>query len=131
MIPLEELEAEATFLFCRSSGPGGQHVNKTETKVQVRWNPSRSALLSPDELQRIQTVWANKLLADGSILFESEKTRSQLKNKQDALSKLRKAILEAKKPPVPRKTTRISKAVKERRRKDKEHRSEIKANRRP
>lgn len=131
MIRLEELEAEATFVFCRSSGPGGQHVNKTETKVQVRWNPCQSELLSAEELQRALTFWGNKVLADGCMLFESEKTRSQLKNKHDALQKLRKSIMEAIKPIVPRKPSRIPKAVKERRRKAKEHRSEIKANRRP
>jgi ribosome-associated protein len=130
MIRPEDVEGEVTFTFSRSSGPGGQHVNKTESKVQLKWNPSDSLLLSLSELEVLKLAWASKLQSDGSFMVESEKTRSQWRNKKDALSKLIHAIHVALKPQVPRKPTRIPKKAKAQRRKDKEHRSEIKAGRR-
>lgn len=130
MIRPEDLEAEATFNFSRSSGPGGQHVNKTESKVQMKWNPMESVLLTPAEREQLLNSWKGKLLPDGTFLVESEKTRSQWRNKKDAIAKLLLLIQTAIAPVIPRKPSRIPKAAKERRRKEKEHRSEIKAGRR-
>ena len=128
MIRPEDLETEVVFSFSRSSGPGGQHVNKTESKVQAKWKPAES--LNPDQLELLLHTWKGKLLADGSFMVDSEKTRSQWRNKKDALAKLQAFIQTALTPVVPRKPSRISRAAKEKRRKEKEHRSEIKAGRR-
>jgi|688.fasta_scaffold720990_1 ribosome-associated protein len=130
MIRPEDLETEVVFSFSRSSGPGGQHVNKTESRVQAKWKPAESALLNPDQLELLLGAWKGKLLADGSFMVDSEKTRSQWRNKKDALAKLQAFIQTALTPVVPRKPSRISRAAKEKRRKEKEHRSEIKAGRR-
>lgn len=130
MIRLEDLETEVVFSFSRSSGPGGQHVNKTESRVQLKWNPVESALLNPHDLELLLSAWQGKLHADGSYMVDSEKTRSQWRNKKDALSKLLHAIHLALTPAVPRKPSRIPASVKQKRRKEKEHRSEIKAGRR-
>jgi ribosome-associated protein len=130
MLRAEDLEAEVIFSFSRSSGPGGQHVNKTESKVQLKWNPAESALISPEELELLKMAWASKFQSDGFIMVESEKTRSQWRNKKDALVKLLQAIHSALKPKMLRKPTQIPKKARAQRRKDKEHRSEIKAGRR-
>jgi len=96
----------------------------------MKWNPMDSALISPEQREQFLKYWKGKLLSDGTILVESEKTRSQWRNKKDAIAKLILLIQSALTPVAPRIPSKVPKAAKEMRRKEKEHRSEIKASRR-
>ena len=128
-IPLEQLE----FTFVRSSGPGGQNVNKVASKAQLRWNPGKSGLLAPEVLERLETLFPAHFTRDGDLLITSQKTRDQLKNRDDCVEKLHNMILEAGKIPKPRIPTKRTKGSirrrlenKEKNAKKKEGRKEIK-----
>ena len=124
-IPPEQLE----FTFVRSSGPGGQNVNKVASKAQLRWNPGRSGLLSTEILQRLQTLFPAHFTKDGNLLITSQKTRDQLKNREDCLDRLQKMILKASKVPKPRIPTKRTKASIRRRLEDKEKNAQKKKGR--
>src|SRR5262245_34801237 len=83
-IPHETFE----FDHARSSGPGGQNVNKVNSKVALRWSPLESPSLPDDVRQRFASRFASKLLNDGSILIACEKSRSQLLNRVGCLEQL-------------------------------------------
>jgi len=104
-IPTEQLE----FTFVRSSGPGGQNVNKVSSKAQLRWNPAKSGLLSPEVLQRLETLFPSHFTKEGDMLITSQKTRNQLKNREDCLDKLQHMLLEANQIPKPRIPTKRTK----------------------
>jgi ribosome-associated protein len=114
-IPPEQLE----FTFVRSSGPGGQNVNKVASKAQLRWNPGKSGLLSPEVLERLETLYPSHFTKDGDLLITSQKTRDQLKNREDCLEKLQKMILKAITIPKPRIPTKPTKGAIRRRLEDK------------
>ena len=114
-IPPEQLE----FTFVRSSGPGGQNVNKVASKAQLRWNPGKSGLLSPEVLERLETLFPSHFTKDGDLLISSQKTRDQLKNREDCLEKLQKMILKASTIPKPRIPTKPTKGSVRRRLEDK------------
>lgn len=80
---IQELEIKAV----RSSGPGGQHVNKVSTKVELRFNIQNSVALLGDEKILIQLKLANKITAEGDLIITDQSTRSQLKNKDLAIRK--------------------------------------------
>jgi len=122
---LEQLE----FTFVRSSGPGGQNVNKVSSKAQLRWNPGKSGLLSPEVLDRLQTLFPSHFTKEGDLLVTSQKTRDQLKNRDDCLEKLRNMILEASKIPKPRIPTRRTKSSIRRRLENKEKNAQKKQGR--
>ncbi len=125
----DEFDTELQFAFSRSSGPGGQHVNKVNTKVELRFNINQSKLL--DFLQK-EILWKklkNTLTQDGDLLVISQKTRSQLKNKEIAIEKFYKLLNDALKPIKKRKPTKPSKSAKEKRLKDKKALSEKKSRR--
>ena len=124
-IPSEQLE----FTFVRSSGPGGQNVNKVASKAQLRWNPGKSGLLSPEVLQRLETLFPAHFTKEGDLLITSQKTRDQLKNREDCLEKLRNMILEASKIPKPRIPTRRTKSSIKRRLENKEKNAQKKQGR--
>ena len=124
-VPLEQLE----FTFVRSSGPGGQNVNKVSSKAQLRWNPGKSGLLSPEVLDRLQTLFPSHFTKEGDLLVTSQKTRDQLKNRDDCLEKLRNMILEASKIPKPRIPTRRTKSSIRRRLENKEKNAQKKQGR--
>ena len=124
-VPLEQLE----FTFVRSSGPGGQNVNKVSSKAQLRWNPGKSGLLSPEVLDRMQTLFPSHFTKEGDLLITSQKTRDQLKNRDDCLEKLRNMILEASKIPKPRIPTRRTKSSIRRRLENKEKNAQKKQGR--
>jgi ribosome-associated protein len=120
---------ELAIAFSRSGGPGGQNVNKVSSKVELRWNPATSSALTADErawlIERLRT----RLTTDGTLIVTSSATRDQLKNRDDATSKLALIVRAALDRPKPRRPTKPSRGVKRRRIADKRHRAEIKRNR--
>ncbi len=125
--------AELAFAFSRSGGPGGQNVNKVASKVELRWNPTTSdalaGALSLDERAWVLQRLKNRLTTDGTLIITSTATRDQLKNRDDATSKLALIVRTALDRPKPRKPTKVSKGAKRRRVADKRHHAEIKRNR--
>jgi ribosome-associated protein len=120
---------ELAIAFARSGGPGGQNVNKVASKVELRWNPVTSAALSDDERAWLLERLRSRLTGDGTLIVTSTATRDQLKNRDDATSKLALIVRAALARPKPRKPTKVSRGAKRRRVADKRHHSEIKRNR--
>ena len=96
--------------FIRSSGPGGQHVNKVSTAVQLRFNIIKSLNISNNMLKRLKNLAGSKLKENGDLIIESSKHKSQSLNRQDALDKLVNLLKEASKIPKHRKPTYPSKS---------------------
>ena len=113
--------------FLRSSGPGGQHINKVDTKVELRFFAKRSPNLSETVKDRLKVIAGNKWNHKGEIIITAERYRSQARNRELAKSKLVRLILEALAEPVSRLKTKPSKAVRLRRSNEKKNRSKIKA----
>ncbi len=126
-IPIDELE----FTFVRSSGPGGQNVNKVSSKAQLRWNPQTSGLIAPEVLERLEKLFPAHFTKEGELIITSQKTRDQLKNREDCLEKLRNMILEAEKIPKPRIPTKRTKSSIRRRLENKEKNAQKKQGRKP
>jgi ribosome-associated protein len=122
--------AELTVAFARSGGSGGQNVNKVSSKVDLRWHPGESAVLHPDDRAWLLEKLGPKLSGDGALIVTSTLTRDQIKNREDALSKLALIVRAALIRPKRRRATKPSKGAKRRRVDDKRHRAEIKRNRR-
>lgn len=125
IIPEHELEITAS----RSGGPGGQHVNKSSTKVTVRWNIMHSSALGEELRARVLNKLSSRVTSDGDLIVHSSESRSQVQNKRLALMHLAQEIREALVVPKKRKATRATKAGKEKRLHEKSQRSEIKKNR--
>lgn len=123
----EELREE----FTRSSGPGGQHVNKTSTAVQLRYDAARSPSLPEDVRQRVLKQAGSHLTSGGELLVESRKYRSQDRNRHEARRRLAELIRKAAQPPKKRKKTKPTRASKERRLKEKKQRGDVKKMRKP
>jgi ribosome-associated protein len=121
---------ELSMSFARSGGPGGQNVNKVSSKVELRWNPRTSAALTDDDRALLLERLASKLTNDGTLIVTSTLTRDQIKNRDDAQSKLALILRTALHRDKPRRETKPSRASKRRRVADKRHRSEIKRHRR-
>ena len=130
-IASRDFSAEFQFQTSRSSGPGGQNVNKLETRVTLRFNPAVSQLLSTEEIERLLKKWANRLTNEGELLISSEKHRSQLKNKEEAISLFHKELKKAFADPKPRKKSKPSKAAIKKRLDGKKKLSEKKSMRKP
>src|SRR5690242_454739 len=120
---------ELAFSFSRSGGPGGQNVNKVSSKVELRWNPVTSTALSAEERAWLLERLRSRLTSDGTLIVTSTATRDQLKNRDDATSKLALIVRAALDRPKPRRATKPSRSAKRRRIADKRHHSEIKRNR--
>lgn len=125
-IPGTDLSWEAS----RSSGPGGQNVNKVASKVELRFNLPGTRALSAEVKERLALLAASRLDANGWILIVSQLTRDQGRNLDDALDKLRQLIARALVRPTPRRPTRPTRASKERRLSEKRHHAERKQGRR-
>src|SRR5207248_1948898 len=111
-IPAWEIQAG----FSRSGGPGGQHVNKTESKVELRWWPASTAMrLTPEERARLVDRLEARLTTDGALVVVSSEERSQLRNREIAEGKLVALVRAALEPPRIRRKTRPSRASKVRR----------------
>jgi len=122
--------AELSFIASRSSGPGGQHVNTTDTRIQVRWNVARSSALTEPQRGRLLRVLASRLTEDGDLLLAGDSHRSQRRNREDVVQRLAAMVREALIPPKPRRKTKPTRASKERRLEDKKRRADLKKGRR-
>ena len=123
-------ESELKESFIRSSGPGGQHVNKVATAVQLRFNAKNSRDISEEVYNRLRTIAGSRLTEDGNLIIESREYRSQSQNRQVALEKLIFLLQQAAKKPKRRTPTRPSKASVEKRLRNKRLQSEKKKSRR-
>ena len=116
-IYINERDIKETFI--RSSGPGGQHVNKVSTAVQLRFNVRKSLNISRSMFKRLKMLAGSKMKKNGDLIIESRKSKSQTLNRQDALDKLVYLLKEASKIPKKRKSTNPSKNSIEKRLKNK------------
>jgi len=125
-------KSEFTFTFVRSSGPGGQNVNKVSTKACLRWAVVDSRSLDEDIKNRFLIKYRRRITSDGDFLLNSQRYRDQPRNVADCLEKLRALIEAVVAAPVPRKKRKPSRGARERRLKEKRERSRKKdARRRP
>jgi len=126
-VPMRELR----FSYARSQGPGGQNVNKVNTKATLRWAVAENESLPPAVRYRFLSKYSNRITKDGELVMSSQRYRDQGRNIQDCLDKLRDLIFEVSQPPKPRKKSKPTKGSKVRRRKAKEANSQKKSNRKP
>lgn len=122
---LNELSFKAT----RSSGPGGQHVNKTSTRVELSWSLEQSKVLTDEQKALLQDKLQNRISKEGILLLASQNSRSQHKNKEDVIKRFLNLIEKSLQRPKKRKKTKPSKASKIKRLSNKKAHSEKKANR--
>ena len=122
----EDVEQELTFLTSRSSGPGGQNVNKVNSRVTLKWDIPNSVILSPEQKEIISRKLSAKMTKDGILMLTAQENRSQLENKEAVLSKLDQLLAKALARVKVRKRTKPTKAAKKARIKAKKHLSEKK-----
>ena len=121
---------ELTYRTSRSSGAGGQHVNKTETKVEVLFNVNSSEGLSEEEKLLIHSKLLARITEEGILVMSSQKSRSQFSNKEDVTERLQHQLEKALIPKVKRKKTKPSQESVEERLAKKKLRAETKESRR-
>ncbi|MFK5857012.1 MAG: alternative ribosome rescue aminoacyl-tRNA hydrolase ArfB [Bacteroidota bacterium] len=125
-----KIKSELKFRTSRSSGPGGQSVNKVNTKVELLFDVWKSAVLTSDQKDVISKKLSNRINVDGILSISSEETRSQFKNKELVVSRFIQLLNEALVPIKKRKATKRSKASVEKRLRNKKYQSDKKKNRR-
>jgi peptidyl-tRNA hydrolase ICT1 len=123
-IPLHAIEFHAV----RASGPGGQNVNKVNSKAEIRFRPSTADWLPTDVRERLIEQQANKINKNGELIITSQEQRSQFQNRDICLEKLKEFIKEAFLEPKERKVWEdLAETTKDHRRKEKSHRSKLKS----
>lgn len=122
-------ESEIYFKTSRSSGSGGQNVNKVSTKVELNFDVTNSKLLTPEQKHLIFSKLGNRINKEGVLKVIVQETRSQFENKEIALKKFRELLAYAFHRPKKRIKTKVSKGAKEKRLQGKKKRSEIKKGR--
>lgn len=122
----DQLEVTAV----RSSGPGGQNVNKVATCIELRFNPERCPQLSAAVVNRLLALAGKRVDSENTIIITSQKYREQIRNLDDACNKLKNMIIKALTPPIPRRPTRPTKASVQRRITQKRQTGEKKSRRR-
>ena len=120
---------ELTYKTSRSSGAGGQNVNKVETAVTVMWNPAQTEFFTPDEIALISLKLKNRINLEGILQLTVSESRTQLQNKKIATERIVELVNKALIKPKPRKPTKPSKRQVEKRIQAKKQISEKKENR--
>lgn len=128
-IQIDEAELQESFI--RSPGPGGQHVNKAATAVQLRFDVNSSPSLPDPVRARLRLLAGKRLTGDGVLVIHASRYRSLERNRQDARQRLVELVRRAARPPRPRKRTKPSKGAVERRLQQKRVNAERKKLRRP
>jgi len=126
-IPMSELH----FRFARSSGPGGQHVNRSATQVELLFDVANSPSLDEVQRQRVLSTLKSHLDQEGVLHLVSQETRSQLRNREEVVKRFQELMRDALRVPKKRRPTRPSRGARERRLEEKRRRSKAKRDRRP
>jgi ribosome-associated protein len=120
-------DSELEEAFVRSSGPGGQNVNKVSSAVQLRFDARRSRALPNDVAVRLMKLAGSRLTKDGVIVIVAQEHRDQSRNRAEARERLFDLIRQAAVKPTVRRATKVPKAQKKKRVEGKKHRGQIKA----
>lgn len=124
-IPQDELQ----FTYARSSGKGGQNVNKVNSKAVLKWNPSSSRAVPPAVLQRFLARYANRLTTEGDLIIMSDNHRDQGRNVSECIEKLKEMVMSVWQSPKVRRATKPTFGSKQRRLKGKKEHGEKKKSR--
>jgi ribosome-associated protein len=130
-VDIDALKSELTFKAVRSSGSGGQNVNKVATKVELYFHVTDSNVFNDKQKDKLIRVLKSRINKDGIFILSSSDSRSQFRNKTIVTNKFIELVKEALKEEKPRKKTSVPKTVKLKRLKQKKKASEKKANRKP
>jgi ribosome-associated protein len=122
-------EDDLEFRFKRASGPGGQHVNKTDTAVELRFAIESCSALPPEVRERLHRLARKRISREGILIIHAQRFRSQERNREDALARLVELLVEASYRPAPRIATRPTRGARERRLADKKRVGETKRGR--
>ncbi|MDE0598175.1 MAG: alternative ribosome rescue aminoacyl-tRNA hydrolase ArfB [Dokdonia donghaensis] len=125
----EQLLQELSFKASKSSGPGGQHANKTSSRIELNWSLPETLAFTEEEIVRLTDKLAHRLTKEGVLQLASQASRSQHKNKEDVIKRFFSLLEVAIQVPKVRKKKRPSKLAKLKRLKAKKEQSEKKANR--
>jgi ribosome-associated protein len=106
VLPPHIAPTELRFTFVRSSGPGGQNVNKVNTKAVLRWAVKKSPSVPEELRQRFLQRYRTRITTEGDLIITSQRFRDQRQNERDCLEKLRSMLLTVAEPPKPRKKTK-------------------------
>jgi ribosome-associated protein len=128
-IVIDEDEIQEEFI--RASGPGGQHVNRAATAVQLSFDVDNSPSLPEEVRERLKALAGNRMTDGGTLMIEAKRFRSQDRNRQDAVERLIQLVSKAAQKPKVRRKTQPTRASKERRLREKRRKSELKHSRRP
>lgn len=128
---VEALISELTYKAVRSSGSGGQNVNKVASKVVLYFNLEASSILNEEEKAQLKEFFSNRLNKQGILILNSDESRSQFRNKAIVTQRFVDLIYEGLKEEKERKPTKIPKAVKRKRLENKRKNADKKANRKP
>lgn len=129
ILNIPDLSAEFIFQASRSSGPGGQNVNKVNSKIELRFNIQNSVILTDDQKEILLSKLSAKISLDGFLIVISQRDRSQLVNKEDAVRKFYELIEKALRPVKRRKSTRPTRSSVEKRLEGKRIKADIKQSR--
>ena len=130
MIDIDPLLNECVFTASRSSGPGGQNVNKVNTKIELRFNIPDSLVLSEAQKNILLQKLSGQLTSQGDLIVVSQSARSQLKNREDAILKFSNLLNKSLKPAKKRKPTHPTRSSRQKRIESKKQQSEKKLRRR-